>query len=139
MTGASLPLARRATCISGPGTLWSAEFLGDVNRCGIAQITTGAGGHCTVVTDTGMRLRARLADNLPQSSACALVIRPEDCRVSMQKPEGREAFAATIVGTAFLARSSGCMYGWIRDGRSPRFDPGDRSRMIRHDHLVRLG
>ena len=86
----------------GPRTLWSAEFLGDVNRCGIAQISNRANQRCTVTTDTGMRLRARIDDASPASTTLHLVIRPEDCRVSVRKPEGRESVRGTIVDVAFL-------------------------------------
>ena len=116
----------------GPRTLWSAEFLGDVNRCDIAAIADRADGHCTVTTADGMRIRARIPEEAALASAPVLVIRPEDCRLSARGPPDRASFRGTIVGAAFLGAlqrlqvrlDSGWTITATQAGRSIPYDSG---------------
>jgi putative spermidine/putrescine transport system ATP-binding protein len=117
----------------GPRTLWSAEFLGDINRCDVVEVSDREDdGHCAVTTSHGMRLRARIPPQLSESSATMLVVRPEDCRLSAERPEGRAAFPGTVLGAAFLGPYQRLHVrldaGWtitaMQPGSAATYDPG---------------
>lgn len=115
-----------------PPSLWAAEFVGDVNMSPLSDVADRNDGRCIAVTATGMRIPARISERAGAAGAAYLVIRPEDCRVSVNQLEGESSHQGQVLNVAYLGPfqrvrvrlDSGWTIVAAVPGRAPAFSTG---------------
>ena len=116
-----------------PPSLWAAEFIGDVNMVPLSDVVDRGNGRCVAVTNTGLRIAARISERDPATGAASLIIRPEDCRVSTHALDGEASHRGQVVDVAYLGPFQKLRVrldsGWTLiaavPGRAPAHTSGD--------------